>query len=525
MSDFLSSITGKAQNALRSAGFNPGQSGDATGGPQGGILKSHAVESIHHQLRTFQQQYSSNTTPVQKIITTQKGVALDLDSLSTDSHAHSKELYTWGQNEDPDIRDVTDRLAWINYVEGALAHTLATRYDASRAPFKALRDAETALAPRRNARAALHNQIGRVEHEQQRGNEPRLAELRQQLQHAQINDEPLEKEIALLKRKAVRESEQMKWQAVREYAEKLILLSQGANAVITALPAIPPSDKQYHGADITASVRATLQEALDNYKPGDINLPLRSPVSKDLSRSDTRSFGETHAKELSRITPVGDSVQPNIPLTPPPTGTGSALPPAPSQSASRSSSISHATQGSVGYSSPITQRTSPTILASPPPVGSRSPPLNPASLNQAPAPIPISSSLPPPVVAPNPTDPTVKIPSVTPTVAETGVPKSAGSEGPGPSSGSLLDLKSSSPTLTRGSDALPSYGVMPGSSADPAPEKSEKWESAADEKKRLEREEREKVLAAGGGVDNNADGGPSKEDDLPPYEEFPSGGV
>lgn len=42
---------------------------------------------------------------MQKIITTQKGVALDLDSLSTDSHAHSKELYTWGQNEDPDIRD------------------------------------------------------------------------------------------------------------------------------------------------------------------------------------------------------------------------------------------------------------------------------------------------------------------------------------------------------------------------------------------------------------------------------------
>ena len=44
-------------------------------------------------------------TPVQKIITAQKGVALDFDSVGRDAHAHSKELYTWGQIEDEDIKD------------------------------------------------------------------------------------------------------------------------------------------------------------------------------------------------------------------------------------------------------------------------------------------------------------------------------------------------------------------------------------------------------------------------------------
>ena len=46
-----------------------------------------------------------STSPVQKIITVEKGIALDFESLSRDAKAQSKELYTWGQNEDEDLKD------------------------------------------------------------------------------------------------------------------------------------------------------------------------------------------------------------------------------------------------------------------------------------------------------------------------------------------------------------------------------------------------------------------------------------
>lgn len=46
-------------------------------------------------------------TPVQRIITTQKGIALDYDGLAGDTQAHSKELYMWGQSEEADIKDGT----------------------------------------------------------------------------------------------------------------------------------------------------------------------------------------------------------------------------------------------------------------------------------------------------------------------------------------------------------------------------------------------------------------------------------
>ena len=47
------------------------------------------------------------TSPIQKIITTEKGVAIDFDSLSRDSKTQSKELYTWGQTEADDLKDGT----------------------------------------------------------------------------------------------------------------------------------------------------------------------------------------------------------------------------------------------------------------------------------------------------------------------------------------------------------------------------------------------------------------------------------
>jgi len=94
------------------------------------------------------------------------------------------------------------------------------------------------------------------------------------------------------------------------------------------------------------------------------------------------------------------------------------------------------------------------------------------------------------------------LPATGPTVAETGMPVSAGASGPGPASGSLLNLKpgaSGKAPTTAGN--VPSGGSVPdyyagGTSGGKA------YESAEEEKKRLQREERERILqgnAPGGG--------------------------
>ncbi|KAI0094631.1 Eisosome component PIL1-domain-containing protein [Irpex rosettiformis] len=548
MSSLFASLKEKAQSASNqlAGSFNRPESpqGSQAGG-LAGLTKSHAFESLHHQLRTFQQQYSSSTTPVQKIITTTKGIAIDFDNVSRDSQTHSKELYFWGQAENDDIKDVTDRLAWLSYVQGTLTGQLASKVNTSRTAFKHLRDAENALAPRRNIRIGLENQISRIEYDQRKDQQAKLQELKAQLRLNEEEDSVAEKDIEVLKRKAIRETEQEKWEAIREYAEKLSMVAQAALSVVPALPPIPPTKvSPYQGGQTTAAVRASLQKALDGYTPGNINLIVAAPANADLKH--TRSFGVTHAQELSHIDDTEEpSVTGNIPITPPPT-TATApppQPPRPSQQPQLSPTVSptfpHPSITPLAPSKPASIAVPGTVQS--PPLGtnpSQSPPLNPANLNQAPALIPVSSSASSatsPVVAPDPADPSIKIPSVTPTVAETGVPKVAGPEGPGPANGSLLNK-----------NAPESPKTNPFSSpVSPLPPTAtvSKFESAEDEKKRLAREEREKILHGEGGStstaphsesaeeekkrleregasDANPPGKKDDTDDLPPYQEF-----
>ncbi|EIN13686.1 hypothetical protein PUNSTDRAFT_94932 [Punctularia strigosozonata HHB-11173 SS5] len=545
VSSFLSDMASRAQSAINASPLAQhlpgGQASTASGESKPGLgssSKNHTLEALHHQLRQFGQQYGS-ASPVQKIITTGKGIAIDFDSVSRDAKAHSKELYMWGQEEKPDVKDVTDRLAFMNYVQGSLSGTLATKLDTSRASFKALRDAEANLAPKRNIRAGLQTQIARIEHGGEKGYEKKVAELRAQLSKLETEDEPLEKEVQILKRKAVRDSETAKWTALREYGEKLSLVAQASLAVVEALPTLPPTAEQpYQGAQITAAARASLQSALDKYQTGQVSLaPHLSSVGADLSRSDTRSFGESHREEIDSIhtTDARSAVEPGIPITPPAHDAAATFPTPPAHPAT--------------HPTPITTQVTPGLKSASTSTGSlpMSPLLDPSTLNHEPAPIPssppvsISTSLSPagPI---DPMKPETKVPSITPTVAETGMPVSASSHGgPGPATGSLKQLREEhamSPTATS-SPTMHAYG-SPGAFASAEDEKKRlqreererllagsgpsatqpQYESAEDEKKRLEREERERILAAGGSGPAQSNHPPDDDnEELPPYQE------
>jgi len=169
--------------------------------------------------------------------------------------------------------------------------------------------------------------------------------------------------------------------------------------------------------------------------------------ASELTRQDTQSFGESHASELSSMSSSVSS----IPITPP--GSTQPLPPT-------------------------------SYKADPKAAASTSPPLNPSVLNHNPAPIPIPATKTGPL-SPPPAD-VAEVPS--PTVAETGVPVVAGAGGPGPASGSLLNIHAASPVAGPGSGGLP--GKQPSTYG--------QIETAEEEKARLAREERERVLASGG---------------------------
>ena len=117
------------------------------------------------------------------------------------------------------LREVSDRLAFLNYLVGSLSGTLAAELNNARTPLKALRNDEVALTQKRNVRIGIQNQIGRLEHSQEKGYEKHIVELKAQLAKAEKDDEPAENAYKILQRKSLKESEQKKFQALREVGE------------------------------------------------------------------------------------------------------------------------------------------------------------------------------------------------------------------------------------------------------------------------------------------------------------------
>ena len=226
------------------------------------------------------------------------------------------------------------------------------------------------------------------------------------------------------------------------------------------MPSVPPSPElPYNGKEETGSVRASLQHSLDQWKPGQVNLTV--PAGVNLDRSHTRSFGESHSEELKQIVTAERQADP---ASPPARGSfesghDSSLDAKPSSATATASADPTQDLSSTAIPSTTSAENSPVPIPNRDPISSTNPstattkdsPINPAVEPNKPAPIQLtSSSVAVSVTSPGPVATDSKVPSAIPNVAET----SGSSSGAGP----------------------------------------KHYESAEEEKKRLEREERERFL-------------------------------
>jgi hypothetical protein len=286
---------------------------------------------------------------------------------------------------------------------------------------------------------------------------------------------------------------------------------------VAVLPSIPPSSSQpYKAVEQTGAIRASLQHALDNWKPGQTTLS--APADVILDRSNTGSFGETHSTELQQIiTPEHQDVsQPVREGTAGSSGPDSSPAPKPVQIPDP---VPTQELGSASSPQSSALQTQSPSVSSPLAASSTSPGVNPAVLNNEPAPIPSDSPAPAVKLSElsGSVDGKETVPAVTPTVAETGVPISGGPSGPGPSSGSLNEIRSSSSGL---SQAASDVAIAPGTEGS----STNKYESAEEEKRRMAREERERFLQGERSSAESSeprDDAPADDGDVPPpYQEL-----
>ncbi|BGO97431.1 hypothetical protein RTBOTA2_004628 [Rhodotorula toruloides] len=412
------------------------------------------------------------TLPLQLTIKALSGVRNDTQSLARETQAYSKTLYVWTkEEEDERVRVGGDRAAWCVWKAGECEKECAERIEAARVLLKDIRNFENDLVPRRRAHSALTSKLASTSKELSSLSPSSSPSTRQKLSDSAsklesdlatltAENREYEQSLAILKREKLSASLGAQFEALRELGEKLAMAGKWGEALAREMGRSEEGGME----EVAVRVKAGLEQELRGWTKGEVPALNGGNVARDeavslLSRSDTRSFGDSHAAELSSLhtpNPFADLPSSSSSHAP-------ALPPRPSSpssiSTSNTAAVAHATLG--GSSSPTTLRgglvhppplatlhsqaildTSPSSV--PPPLPARpnsssSPPPPPSSalgrINLSPTPQPhpsLASS--PPTLKAQPVPPAADGPLLArelrdPTVAETGEPR-IGTGGP-----------------------------------------------------------------------------------------------
>ncbi|GAA6036778.1 hypothetical protein JCM8097_003475 [Rhodosporidiobolus ruineniae] len=384
------------------------------------------------------------TLKLQLTIKAGGSVVQDYQALAREHQLFAKTLYEWSKDDEgADVVDIADRLAFLQFKQSELELDAAAKLEQSRSLIKDIRNFENDLVPRRRNATAISTKIATLRKENKKNSEEQINKLSTELSQLEQENSTFESSFRTLKRTKLHEAFSLQFAAQQELGEKSALVARYGQLLLQGMET-DGAGSAYSGKERTARVKAELEEALQKWTPAAPAKLQEATGSSFLSRSDTRSFGETHSSQLSQLGSPTPTAQPTFSSTDAstiPAAHGRVVPPLPphppalhqqesfvpplppreeinsTASLYRPSSHNSGTSGSVDPSLPI--NLSPTAR----------PPLSDILAASPPREMPIPA--PPPGV--DPSHPAGIAPPE-PTVAETGVAKLGTG---GPSSGQL----------------------------------------------------------------------------------------
>ncbi|GAB00019.1 uncharacterized protein L969DRAFT_90112 [Mixia osmundae IAM 14324] len=275
-----------------------------------------AVDQLRHDLRstvlTHSPNQSAHTLKLALLIAAQKGTVIDHLAVARETKAVAKALFDWSNEQTKDsatdLRDVSDRLAYVVFQEAELHAEYAAHLEQSRTLLKELRNFENKFSPNRDRRSQLQHQIAKLKTSAKPNGTASLkrqASLQDELDTLEKADVPHEKSIEMLKRQKLRESFDLRFTALQRLGEKMAVLSSYGRALGADLTSNDPDVVPYAGKDRTAAIRVNAQEALDAWSPSTSFVPpprLEAKPGISLQEGYTyASFGQTHKDDLAAM--------------------------------------------------------------------------------------------------------------------------------------------------------------------------------------------------------------------------------
>ena len=179
----------------------------------------------------------------------------------------AKQLSAWGEDNEDDISDVTDKLGVLIYEIGELEDQYIDKYDQYRITLKSIRDIEGSVQPSRDRKQKITDEIAHLKYKDPQS--PKIPVLEQELVRAEAESLVAEAQLSNITREQLKAAFNYQFDDTRELAEKYALIAGYGKALLELLDdsAVTPGETRpaYDGYEASKQIIIDAENALASW--------------------------------------------------------------------------------------------------------------------------------------------------------------------------------------------------------------------------------------------------------------------
>ncbi|EAZ63452.1 Long chain base Stimulates Phosphorylation [Scheffersomyces stipitis CBS 6054] len=221
---------------------------------------------------TFRKSVAGATGPelsrkLSQYIKMEKNVMRALELTAGERRDVAKQLSAWGEENDDDVSDVTDKLGVLIYEIGELEDQYIDKYDQYRITLKTIRNIEASVQPSRDRKQKITDEIAHLKYKDPQS--PKIPVLEQELVRAEAESLVAEAQLSNITREQLKAAFNYQFDATRELAEKYALIAGYGKALLELLDdsAVTPGETRpaYDGYEASKQIIIDAENALASW--------------------------------------------------------------------------------------------------------------------------------------------------------------------------------------------------------------------------------------------------------------------
>jgi len=225
-----------------------------------------------------------------KAIKTENAVISGIENTARDEYAFAQQLSEWGEETGDDaVSDLSDKLGVLLTEVAEVEENYASGLEDSRLILKQIRNMETSVAPARDHKLKISDQIYNLKHKDP--NSPKIMVLEQELVRAEAEELVANAQLTNITRQKLKESFNAHFAIMTERAEKELILARNAKKLLELLDDTPivPGDSATaysYGPQAKQVLLDTEQELEAWQSAAHEEVPVNGSVGKEVEEED-----------------------------------------------------------------------------------------------------------------------------------------------------------------------------------------------------------------------------------------------